>query len=198
MFLHGSLEFFLDTAGEMELVHDARDEFHLAKADREILETDTQETLDGQCDDLGISKSRRTAHEFDTALMEFTLTASLRLLITESTADIGELQRLRIIAQTACRQARNRRRHLMAQCHRAVVLIKKLEKMLLKIPVRTERQILEVFNGRRDDLIVSPLSKQCGQLRLDGPLLRCLHGQEVTRTIRDLKGKFLIFHVILS
>ena len=129
--LERRLELLLRLVGELVLVHDARDELDLAEADREVREAGAQQALDGERDDLGISKGRRATHELDAGLMELTLAASLRLLIAEGTADIRELQRLRIVAQAAGCEARNRRRHLVAQRERAVVLVEELEEMRL-------------------------------------------------------------------
>ena len=198
MLLERRLELLLRLVGELVLVHDARDELDLAEADREVREAGAQQALDGERDDLGISKGRRAAHELDAGLMELTLAASLRLLIAEGTADVGELQRLRIVAQAAGCEARNRRRHLVAQRERAVVLVEELEEMRLQCAARAERQVVEVLDGRRDDLVVAPLRKQGSELRLDGALLRSLHRQEVAHAVRDLQCQSFFIHGSVS
>ena len=77
----------------------------------------------------------------------------------------------------------DRRSHFMTQCQRPVVFVKELEHVRLQgLPVANGQRI-QVFNGRRDYLIVAPMRKYTGQFRLDRTLFCCLRGQKIPGSI---------------
>ena len=124
--------------------------------------------------------------------MEFTLTPHLRLLHTKYVAQIGQFQRSGRILQTAADQSCNRRCHFVAESKRLVLIPQQhKERILLRY---ARYQCFQMFDGRRDNLIISPQPKQTRQVIFHVSHFCCIFGQEIPCSVRCFQNKFFRFH----
>ena len=191
---HGLLQRLAVTFCQLVLLHDPAEEFHLPQTELEVREPGRQQAAHRQGNDLRISRSAAAAHQFHASLIELALPASLGLLIAEDTGDIGATQRKLSFLQAAAHQPGDRRGHLMAQGHHAVILADELVEMRLQIVAAAPVQGFQILYGRRHHLIIAPACKEPGQLGLDDPLLRCLSRQEISGAVWYFQY-FLLFQI---
>ena len=186
--LYSILDLLLLLRENAALLHQPIDELNLSQANLEILQPCFLHDGNSQRNHLRIGSCLGAANQLHPCLMELALTAGLGFLIAENAADIGQLVRQPFLTQAACHHPGNRRGHLVAQCHGAVLLVKKLEHLGLQIAAVAHGEGIQKLNGRRYHLIIAPQLELPGNPGLNRPFLSCLLRQKITGSVWNFQN----------